>query len=87
MSEWKNETLENITVFIKDGSHGSHKDYENGVPLLSAKDIEGGKVLIPNDCRRISKKDYEQIHTGYQLQENDLALTINRKHFQCIYSE
>ncbi len=76
MSEWKEDPLENITIFIKDGSHGSHRDCENGIPLLSAKDIVDGKVIIPDDCRRISEKDYDQIHSNYEIQQNDLALTI-----------
>ena len=76
MNEWKEEPLENITIFIKDGSHGSHRDCENGIPLLSAKDIVDGKVIIPDDCRRISQKDYDQMHSNYEIQQNDLALTI-----------
>jgi len=76
MSRWEEKPLEKVTLFIKDGSHGTHKDYENGIPLLSAKDIEKGKVLIPEDCRKISEKDFDQIHTNYQILENDIALTI-----------
>ena len=76
MSNWEEEPLEKVMLFIKDGSHGTHKDYENGIPLLSAKDIEKGKVLIPEDCRKISEKDFDQIHTNYQILENDIALTI-----------
>ncbi len=74
--EWKEEPLDKVTQFIKDGSHGSHKDLENGIPLLSAKDIVNGKVLIPEDCRRISNRDFDQIHSNYQIEENDLLLTI-----------
>lgn len=76
MSEWKEEPLGELTIFIKDGSHGTHKDCENGIPLLSAKDVVDGKVLIPDDCRKISQKDFEQIHSSYQIELNDLVLTI-----------
>lgn len=76
MNKWIEQPLEKLTIFIKDGSHGSHKDVENGIPLLSAKDIENGKVLIPDDCRKISEIDFDQIHANYQILENDVVLTI-----------
>jgi type I restriction enzyme, S subunit len=76
MSEWKESKLEDISIFIKDGTHGTHKDVANGIPLLSAKDIEEGKILIPDDCRTISETDYNQIHANYEIQNDDLLLTI-----------
>lgn len=55
MSEWKTSKLKDITIFIKDGTHGTHKDVPDGIPLLSAKDIENGKILIPDNCRTVSE--------------------------------
>ena len=68
--------LENITKLIKDGTHGTHKDVENGIPLLSAKDIYNNKINIPLDARKISKEDYDKIYSKYQLKENDILITI-----------
>lgn len=76
MSEWKENKIEDISIFIKDGTHGTHKDVANGIPLLSAKDIEKGKILIPDDCRTISEMDYNQIHANYEIENDDLLLTI-----------
>ena len=76
MSKWKNSKLDDVTVLIKDGTHGSHKDFPNGIPLLSAKDIENGKILIPDDCRTISENEYNLIHTNYKIENDDLLLTI-----------
>lgn len=76
MSEWETNKLEDITIFIKDGTHGTHKDVPNGIPLLSAKDVENGKILIPADCRTISENDYDKIHANYELQDGDIVLTI-----------
>ena len=53
-------SLNDLCEFIKDGTHGSHKDVEDGIPLLSAKDIENGKLRIPDNCRRISEEDYKR---------------------------
>jgi len=76
MSKWKECKLQDITVFIKDGSHGTHKDASNGIPLLSAKDINDGQINIPDDCRKISIEDYSQIHSNYSIENNDLLITI-----------
>ncbi|MFQ3801031.1 hypothetical protein ABLV96_02780 (plasmid) [Staphylococcus equorum] len=35
--EWENNNLKDITTLLKDGTHGTHKDVENGPWLLSAK--------------------------------------------------
>jgi type I restriction enzyme S subunit len=74
--DWEVNKLEKISKFIKDGTHGTHKDVEKGIPLLSAKDIYNGKVNIPDDCRRISHEDYNSIHRKYELKEGDILLTI-----------
>ena len=75
-TEWIDATLNSITLLIKDGTHGSYNDVKVGIPLLSAKDIESGKILIPQDCRRISIEDYNSIFKNYNLKINDILLTI-----------
>lgn len=74
--EWEVKSLNDVTKFIKDGSHGSHTDVDDGIPLLSAKDIINNKVQIPIDCRRISQSDYDKLHKNYELQVGDVLLTI-----------
>ena len=74
--EWKHNNLKSITKMIKDGTHGSYNDVSAGIPLLSAKDIENGKIIIPNDCRKISISDYNDIYKNYSLEINDILLTI-----------
>ena len=74
--EYSNLYLSDITTLIKDGTHGTHKNYEGGIPLLSAKDIYNNKINIPKDCRRISLEDYNKIYKNYSLIQNDILLTI-----------
>ena len=74
--EWEERRLDNVTELIKDGTHGTHEDVENGIALLSAKDIKNGIVNIPEDCRKISINDFYKIHKNYQLENDDLLLTI-----------
>ena len=65
-----------MCVFIKDGTHGSYNNVEDGYPLLSAKDINNGVISIPQDCRRISKEDYNSIYKKYKLLKGDVLITI-----------
>lgn len=74
--DWDVKPLEEYTTLIKDGTHGTHKDIPNGIPLLSAKDIQDGEIIIPNDCRTISQLDYNSIHKSYNIDVNDVLLTI-----------
>ena len=75
-NEYYNCTLNDITEIIKDGTHGTHENVFNGIPLLSAKDIYDNMIHIPEDCRKISVEDYKKIYNNYQLKENDILMTI-----------
>lgn len=68
--------LNELAVFIKDGTHGTHQNVEDGVPLLSAKDItEDGQITF-SEPRLISQSDYDKLHRTYEITKNDLLLTI-----------
>ena len=74
--EYIQKDLSEISIMIKDGTHGTHENYQEGIPLLSAKDINNNKINIPKDCRKISAKDFNKIYKNYSLIENDVLLTI-----------
>ena len=74
--EYKYRNLSDISTLIKDGTHGTHENYENGIPLLSAKDINNNKINIPENCRKISVDDYNKIYKNYLLKKDDILLTI-----------
>lgn len=68
--------LKEITILVKDGTHGSHLD-GNDAYLLSAKNIKNGRILIDKfKDRKISIEDYEAIYKNYHIQPLDLLLTI-----------
>ncbi len=76
-TDWNISTLAEKTLFIKDGTHATHKRVEQGVPLLSAKDIsKTGKIVLNNNPSLISKKDFELIHSKYEIQKDDILLTV-----------
>ena len=74
--EWFSLKLDDVCQFVKDGTHGSFKDVDVGIPLLSAKDISDGKINIDEDARLISIEDYNSIHKKYELNQGDILLTI-----------
>jgi type I restriction enzyme S subunit len=73
---WSHCSLDGLTSLIKDGTHGTHQDVADAVPLLSAKDVRDGTLVIPDDCRRISERDYNVIHKRYSIAKGDILLTI-----------
>lgn len=77
--KWNMVSLKSCTVFVRDGTHGTHKriDDINSVPLLSAINIgKDGEIFLDETSTRISEYDYKKIHSKYELQENDLLITV-----------
>ena len=68
--------MNEVLSFLKDGTHGTHADDENGPLLLSAKNIKNGKIICDETDRRISEEEYEKIHTNFSLDVGDVLLTI-----------
>ena len=75
-SGWEVKTLSQITEFIRDGTHGTHKRYESGVPMLSAKDITKNHNVCFEDVPYISEEDYNKIHSKYTIKSGDILLTV-----------
>ena len=73
---WEQRKLISCLSLLKDGTHGTHKDYPSGPLLLSAKNIKNGRVNYDETDRRISYKDFEKIHSNFKLQVGDVLLTI-----------
>lgn len=73
---WEQRKLGDLLILLKDGSHGTHKNTDEGVYLLSAKNIKNGRINIMSDDRIISWDDYNVIHKNYELQIGDILLTI-----------
>ncbi|HDJ2906187.1 TPA: restriction endonuclease subunit S, partial [Staphylococcus aureus] len=74
--EWEEKKLGDTLEFIKDGTHGTHENVNNGPWLLSAKNIKNNKIIISSDDRKISESDYKKIYKNYKLEKGDLLLTI-----------
>ncbi|MBU2931196.1 restriction endonuclease subunit S, partial [Vibrio cyclitrophicus] len=73
---WEEVHLGEVTQFIKDGTHGTHKRYEVGVPMLSAVNITKQHSISFDAAPKISETDYEKIHSKYQIEKGDILLTV-----------
>ena len=74
--EWEEYKLGEITDFIRDGTHGTHKRYESGVLMLSAKNITKQNTVDFDDAPYISEEDYNKIHARYTIKSGDILLTV-----------
>jgi len=74
---WEQRKLSDCLSFLKDGTHGSFLDSQEGPYLLSAKNIKNGEVKIdPDSDRKISWNDFRLIHANFRLLSGDVLLTI-----------
>mgnify|MGYP001122689163 CR=1 FL=1 len=74
--DWEQRKLGDVLETIKDGTHGTHQDANEGPLLLSAKNIRNGTIIWDESDRRISINEYEKIHSKFKLKKNDVLLTI-----------
>ncbi len=76
MSGWRQASLRRVLSSLRDGTHGSFARTSTGVPLLSAKNISGGRVVLSGRESLISAQDYQAIHRSDYLRQGDVLLTV-----------
>ncbi len=77
LGDWEVKKLGKLASFIKDGTHGTHQDaIDSEYYLLSAKNINRGKIFYDNSDRKISKLEFDLIYKNYSLKDGDILLTV-----------
>lgn len=77
LAMFEKRPLSEVSVAIRDGTHGTHARASIGIPLLSAKNItKAGSVSWDGSDDCIAESEYRVIHSSFQLQTGDLLLTI-----------
>lgn len=61
---------------LRDGTHGTFQRISGGIPLLSAKNISSGRLLISDEESTISEQDYEAINRNGYLAPGDVLMSI-----------
>lgn len=75
--DWTSDSLKSLCLFVRDGTHGTHKRFTSGIPLLSAKNVgEDGNLKWNDSDSFISESDFKKIQKEYVISPGDLLLTI-----------
>lgn len=67
--------LADVAEFVLDGTHGSPVRTESGVPVLSAQNVRGGRLLFETD-RQTTTAEYDAFRRRLPLAVGDVLLTI-----------
>jgi len=73
---WTSKSLEDIMNSIRDGTHNPPKRTAEGVPLLSARNIQNGYIDWEKKYSKISRSDFNEITKNNSIVEQDILLTI-----------
>ena len=74
-NKWKEVELGSIAVKLTDGAHNVPKELQEGLPMISARDIQNYKIDLSSP-RYISKEDFIKESKRTNVQPNDILLTI-----------
>ena len=73
---WTWASLEEIIDSLRDGTHNPPTRVEEGIPLLSARNIKDGFIDFEEGFSFISEKDFFEISKNNPILRNDILLTI-----------
>ena len=73
-SNWTWLTLQDY-LDVRDGTHDTPKYVEKGFPLITSKNISGGKLDF-SDVKYISKEDHEAISTRSKVEFGDILFAM-----------
>lgn len=75
-SPWPTVSLRWSMKRIVDGTHGTYERVADGMPLLSAKNLEGGRVKTGENESLISEADYRSIIGSRRFAVGDVLLGV-----------
>ena len=70
---WVLASIQDIVLFITDGTHHTPNYIEKGIPFLSIKDIDGKKISFEK-CKYISQEEHEQINKRCNPEDGDILI-------------
>ncbi len=72
--KWDKKLL-GVVCDVRDGTHDSPQYYETGFPLVTSKNVTGGKIDLA-DCSLICKADYEKINERSKVDMGDIIMPM-----------
>jgi len=74
--DWQHKTLAEVTELITDGSHNPPPAQDEGIPMLSARNISQAGIDLNAGFRLVSEKDFLEEARRAGPQPGDVLLTI-----------
>ena len=71
---WKKDNL-GAVCDVRDGTHDSPQYYETGYPLVTSKNVTGGKIDL-TDCSLICEADYKKINERSKVDMGDIIMPM-----------
>ncbi|MBV8248686.1 MAG: restriction endonuclease subunit S, partial [Comamonas sp.] len=75
-AHWRAIALKHLCTLLKDGTHLPPPRVEDGIPLLSVRNIDESKFGLRDDDSMISPKDYAELCRAFVPQVNDVLMAI-----------
>ncbi len=71
---WEKDLL-GIVCDVRDGTHDSPQYHETGFPLVTSKNVTGGKIDL-TDCSLISEEDFKKINERSKVNIGDIIMPM-----------
>ncbi|MEQ8383062.1 MAG: restriction endonuclease subunit S [Coleofasciculus sp. A1-SPW-01] len=75
-AHWKPVKLKHICSLLRDGTHLPPPRVDQGVPLLSVRNIINDSFVNLEDDSLISQDDFQVLNKSFRVLENDIVLAI-----------
>jgi len=73
---WEVMPVKRTCSLVRDGTHLPPPRTATGFPLLSVRNMVGGRLVRRNDDSFISKEDFEKLNSSFIIRPNDVAMAI-----------
>jgi len=73
---WEVTPLKHLCVLLKDGTHLPPERVDDGVPLLSVRNLVDGKFVVRDDDSMISDENYQELCRPFVPNADDVLLAI-----------
>ena len=73
---WRCSHLKYLCSLLRDGTHQPPERVDNGIPILSVRNIVDGRFVNLPDDSMISHEHFRELRRSFDVRENDVLLAI-----------
>ncbi len=75
-AHWEVVPLKHLCVLLKDGTHLPPERVDDGIPLLSVRNLVDGEFVLREDDSMISEESYQDLSRAFVPKSEDVLLAI-----------